>query len=75
MWIGLVLAGGASRRMGSDKALLGIGGVTRLQRAVGAVRDAGGDPLVMGPPRSAEEWLDGSRNNFLLAIAPGDSVC
>jgi molybdenum cofactor guanylyltransferase len=39
--------------MGTDKALVEVGGRTLLQRAVDIVRAAGGDPLVIGPPRSA----------------------
>ena len=53
MWTGLILAGGESRRMGEDKALLSIGGRTLLERAVDTVRRAGGRPLVIGPPRGA----------------------
>ncbi|HUD72703.1 MAG TPA: molybdenum cofactor guanylyltransferase [Dongiaceae bacterium] len=51
MWTGLVFAGGASTRMGSDKALLVVGGTTLVARAVATVRAAGGDPLVLTPPR------------------------
>ena len=53
VWIGLVLAGGRSRRMGADKAALDIGGRTLLEWAVERVRRAGGEPLVLGPPRDA----------------------
>ena len=37
--------------MGTDKALLEVGGRTLLLRAVDLVREAGGDPIVIGPPR------------------------
>jgi len=60
MWTGLVLAGGASRRMGVDKASLELGGRTLLQRAVECVRLAGGLPIVLGPPRP-EEAVAGAR--------------
>ncbi|HKB06810.1 MAG TPA: molybdenum cofactor guanylyltransferase [Candidatus Polarisedimenticolia bacterium] len=51
MWSGLVFAGGESRRMGRDKALLTIAGRTLLERAVATIREAGGAPLVLGPRR------------------------
>jgi molybdopterin-guanine dinucleotide biosynthesis protein A len=51
VWTGLVFAGGLSRRMGTDKALLEVGGRTLLLRAIDAVREAGGEPIVLGPPR------------------------
>lgn len=51
MWTGLVLAGGRSRRMGRDKALIDLGGRTLLERAIELVRQAGGRPVIIGPPR------------------------
>ena len=42
---GIVLAAGASTRMGEDKALLEWGGQTLLQRIVATLRTAGADPL------------------------------
>jgi molybdopterin-guanine dinucleotide biosynthesis protein A len=53
MSIGLVLAGGGSRRMGCDKAALVVHGATLLQRAIRTVRDAGFTPIVLTPPRPA----------------------
>lgn len=44
---GAVLAGGRSRRMGRDKAFLRRGGSTLLERAAGALRDGGADPVVV----------------------------
>lgn len=55
VWTGLVLAGGEGRRMGGNKATIEIGGRTLLQRAVDRVRAAGGEPIVLGPPRPAAE--------------------
>ncbi|HEU4403274.1 MAG TPA: molybdenum cofactor guanylyltransferase [Candidatus Polarisedimenticolia bacterium] len=51
VWRGLVFAGGTSRRMGRDKALLPLGGATLLERSVALVRAAGGEALVVAPPR------------------------
>jgi molybdopterin-guanine dinucleotide biosynthesis protein A len=39
--------------MGRDKAMVLVAGRTLLERAVAAVRDAGGEPLVLGGPREA----------------------
>ena len=70
VWTGLVLAGGRSERMGRDKAMVFLAGRTLLERAVGAVRDAGGVPLILGSPREAgglagvrfqDEGADGGR--------------
>ena len=44
---GAVLAGGASSRMGADKALIAVGGVPMVLRAVNALRAAGADPVVV----------------------------
>lgn len=43
---GAVLCGGASRRMGRDKALIEIDGVPMVVRATRALRAAGADPVV-----------------------------
>lgn len=50
---GIVLAGGASSRMGRDKTGLRLGGRTLLEIALAAVERAGGRTLVIGPPRPA----------------------
>ena len=47
----IILAAGASRRMGSPKALLAVAGTTFLGRLVATHRSAGADPIVvvLGP--------------------------
>ncbi len=48
--VGVVLAGGASRRMGRDKAALLIGGEPLLRRAVGRLRLALAEVMIVGSP-------------------------
>jgi molybdopterin-guanine dinucleotide biosynthesis protein A len=45
---GAVLAGGRSRRMGQDKALLAFGSATLLSRTVALVRSVVGETVVVG---------------------------
>jgi len=85
MWTGLVFAGGVSERMGRDKALVPLAGRTLLDRAVAILREAGGEPLVLGPPRETpgmagvrflDEAADGSeRQGPLLALQHGLRAC
>lgn len=51
--VGAVLAGGASSRMGRDKAALLIGGEPLLRRAVGRLRLALAEVIVVGSPALA----------------------
>jgi molybdenum cofactor cytidylyltransferase len=58
---GIVLAAGASSRMGRPKTLLSIGGSTFVGRVLGALADAGADPLVLvtrEPTDVASAWHD-----------------
>jgi molybdenum cofactor cytidylyltransferase len=52
---GLVLAAGASRRLGRPKALLALGGRTLVARAAGAQLEAGLDPVVVVLGHAADE--------------------
>lgn len=55
---GAVLTGGASRRMGRDKALLPVDGVAMAARVAAALRDAGCSPVTaIGGDRSGLEAL------------------
>lgn len=47
---GFVLAGGGSRRMGRDKALLALRGQPMLRKVAEQVREAAGGVTVIGPP-------------------------
>jgi molybdenum cofactor guanylyltransferase len=47
---GFVLAGGASSRMGRDKAFLPYRGTTLLEHMAGAVLDAAGNVAILGEP-------------------------
>ncbi len=50
-WSALILAGGASQRMGRDKSWLEVGGVPLLARQVGLARSAGAEELfISGRP-------------------------
>lgn len=50
-WIGLVLAGGASSRMGTDKALLELRGRTLLDRAIAVLEAAGAERVIVSGDR------------------------
>ena len=52
---GIVLAGGSSRRMGTDKAALVVDDIVMLARVVDALRSAGADEVVVvgGDPAAA----------------------
>jgi len=46
-WAGIVLAGGQSRRMGTDKAVIDFDGMTLLRRSVAAFQQAQVDEVVV----------------------------
>ncbi|HKX75709.1 MAG TPA: NTP transferase domain-containing protein, partial [Acidimicrobiia bacterium] len=54
MVVGVVLAGGASRRMGRDKALVEVGGKPMIAWVVGALEEAGLEVVVAGKPQGWE---------------------
>ncbi len=60
--VAIVLAGGASRRFGRDKAAEPVGGVASLARVVAAAREVAGRVLVVGGagalPEGAERVAD-----------------
>jgi molybdopterin-guanine dinucleotide biosynthesis protein A len=64
-----VLAGGASSRMGRDKAMIRLAGQTFLQRIASVALSSGFDVLVIGRPQPADWTLNAV--HFLLDDAPG----
>ena len=70
MTAGAVLCGGASRRMGTDKAFVEVGGQPMAERVAAALEEAGCAPVVfVGGERRAHPvgaFLD------LFALRPDD---
>jgi molybdenum cofactor guanylyltransferase len=66
---GAVLCGGASRRMGRDKALIALDGVALATRVAGAIRAAGGAPVV-----AVGGDLDALRAEGLAALPDDDQL-
>lgn len=68
---GVIVAGGKSRRMGRDKALLASGGETLLDRTVRVLRSCATDILIVGRNGSADSsvrWIpDGEPGRGPLA--------
>ncbi len=58
---GLVLAGGASSRMGEDKALLVRDGRTLLEQAVQVLSEAGANPVLVSGDRPAYDCVPDDR--------------
>jgi molybdenum cofactor guanylyltransferase len=57
---GYVLAGGRSSRMGRDKAMLEIDGVTMIDRAIDLIRGVGIEPVVVGRTGKTDRSLRAS---------------
>lgn len=70
MAAGAVLAGGESRRMGRDKALIEIEGRPLLQVAVGALAEAGLHPIVV--VGGDEEALRALGHDYVGDLHPGE---
>jgi len=79
MWA-IILAGGASRRMGRPKADLVFGSGTLLERVVERMRAAAAEVVLVGDPiaaarlnlRAAEDWIPGA--GPLAGLAGGLAV-
>jgi len=70
---GLLLTGGASRRMGADKALLEVGGQRLVDRAAAALRAVADPVLEVGPGSSSLPAVreDPPGSGPLAAVAAG----
>ncbi|MEM9202578.1 MAG: molybdenum cofactor guanylyltransferase [Actinomycetota bacterium] len=67
---GAVLAGGASRRMGRDKAFIEVDGVSMLDRAMTALSNATADPVVVvGGDR---DRIEAAGHRFVEDRYPGE---
>lgn len=64
----VVLAGGRSRRMGTDKALLSWGGSTLLEHVVGVVHDAVDGAVVIVGPAGIPRTVHGTRDGRVVAV-------
>jgi len=63
---GIVLAGGASRRFGTDKLAAELDGATLLSRAIGAVRAVAGQVIVAG---SEQDGSPGDQDEAVIFVA------
>ncbi len=72
--VGLLLAGGRSRRMGRDKAQLVLGGMSMLDRAAAILHEAGcAEVLISGPGGLADRFAHGGPLAGLDAAVHGCS--
>ena len=65
-----ILAGGASRRMGQDKALVQVDGEALALRVARALRAAGFDPITLVGRRATTTPCGGSRQRSATAQRP-----
>jgi molybdenum cofactor guanylyltransferase len=56
-WLGIVLAGGASTRMGEDKAMLVFDNATLLDRAIELLLEFGADPIIVSGDRPEHDGV------------------
>jgi molybdenum cofactor guanylyltransferase len=57
-WHGVILAGGGSRRFGTDKAFARVGGRRLIDAAVASLRDADGIDVLLGAPERVAAVAD-----------------
>ncbi|MGQ4277471.1 molybdenum cofactor guanylyltransferase [Pseudidiomarina sp. E22-M8] len=70
---GVIVAGGASRRMGQDKALLQVAGQTQLERTQSILRAAGCEQIIVsrnGEGFIADKIADRGPLGGLLSVLP-----
>jgi molybdopterin-guanine dinucleotide biosynthesis protein A len=68
--IAAILAGGRSRRMGTDKALVEFGGGPLIARPIAAAREAGLEPVAVAKaplPLEIPTWIDEFETSHPLA--------
>ena len=68
--IAAILAGGRSRRMGTDKAMVDFGGEPLIARPIAAARAAGLEPVAVAKrtlPLDVPTWIDGYETSHPLS--------
>ncbi|MSQ11988.1 MAG: molybdenum cofactor guanylyltransferase [Dehalococcoidia bacterium] len=69
---GIILAGGASSRLGADKAQIVLGGQTLLERVVGALEQVAGEILIVASPDTSRPQ-PGSRVPLRVVTDPQEA--